>query len=315
MSGIFEYVISIIFAKTPNKKWLRVLIAIGIVAIVVMLFRKNTPSEKTEGFDQAGYFALKQNDEVYDDFYARMYSDIMDCENRAEFEMTTVVDITQPSKSNSVILDVGSGTGNLVEIFREKGYRIYGIDKSQSMVDAQLSQFPKSETRCGNVANPMEFEHNTFTHILCMGMTIYNFENKSVFFRNCYHWLMSNGYVILHLVDREQYDPTITAAKPYGIDTPQKYTDTRITDSNVDIGNINYKSEYDFSSEKVAMKETFTDTASGKIRQNEQTLFMESRDKILMIAKMSGFIVHGQVNMKRYNGDPHQYIYVLEKIM
>jgi ubiquinone/menaquinone biosynthesis C-methylase UbiE len=315
MSGIFEYVKSIVLAKTPNKKWLRLLIAIGIVAVIVMLFRKTPSSEKTEGFEQAGYFALKQNDEVYDDFYARMYSDIMDCENRAEFEMTTVIDMTQPTKSNSVILDVGSGTGNLVEIFRKKGYRIYGIDKSQSMVDAQLSQFPKSETKCGNVVNPMEFEHNTFTHICCMGMTMYNFENKSMFFRNCYHWLMSNGYLILHLVDREQYDPTIIAAKPYGIDTPQKYTDARITDSNVDIGNVNYKSEYDFSSEKVAMKETFTDVATGKIRQNEQTLFMESRDKILMIAKMSGFIVHGQVNMTRYNGDSHQYIYVLEKIM
>jgi ubiquinone/menaquinone biosynthesis C-methylase UbiE len=315
MSGIFEYVKSIIFAKTPNKKWLRLLIAIGIVAVLVILFRKTTPSEKTEGFDQTGYFALKQNDEVYDDFYARMYSNIMDCENRADFEMKTVIDMTQPSKSNSVILDVGSGTGDLVEIFRRKGYRIYGIDKSQSMVDAQLSQFPKSETKCGNAVNPMEFEHNTFTHILCMGFTIYNFENKSMFFKNCYHWLMSNGYLILHLVDREQYDPTIIAAKPYGIESPQKYADIRITDSNVDFGNVKYKSEYDFSSEKVTMKESFTDVATGKIRQNEQTLFMESRDKILMIAKMSGFIVHGQVNMTSYNGDPHQFIYVLEKIM
>jgi ubiquinone/menaquinone biosynthesis C-methylase UbiE len=315
MSGIFEYVKSIIFAKTPNKKWLRLLIAIGIVAVLVILFRKTTPSEKTEGFDQTGYFALKQNDEVYDDFYARMYSNIMDCENRADFEMKTVIDMTQPSKSNSVILDVGSGTGDLVEIFRRKGYRIYGIDKSQSMVDAQLSQFPKSETKCGNAVNPMEFEHNTFTHILCMGFTIYNFENKSMFFKNCYHWLMSNGYLILHLVDREQYDPTIIAAKPYGIESPQKYADIRITDSNVDFGNVKYKSEYDFSSEKVTMKESFTDVATGKIRQNEQTLFMESRDKILMIAKMSGFIVHGQVNMTSYNGDPHQFNYVLEKIM
>jgi len=313
MSGIFEYITSIIFAKTSNKKWLRLLIAIGIVVVVVILFRKMNPS--AEGFDQAGNFVLKNNSEVYDDFYARMYSDIMDCENRAEFEMETVVDMTQPSKSNSVILDVGSGTGNLVEIFRKKGYRIYGIDKSQAMVDEQSAQFPKCETKCGDVANPMEFEHHTFTHILCMGMTIYNFENKSVFFKNCYHWLMSNGYLILHLVDPDKYDSTVLAAKPYGIETPQKYADPRITDSNMDIGSINYKSEYDFSSEKVTMKETFTDTVTGKIRQNEQTLFMEKREKILTIAKMSGFIVHAQVNMSKYNGDQHQYVYILEKMM
>jgi len=313
MSGIFEYLISIIFAKTPNKKWLRLLIAIGIVVIVFMLFKKMTPS--SEGFDQAGNFVLKNNGEIYDDFYSHMYSDIMDCENRSEFELKTVVDMTQPSKSNSVILDVGSGTGHLVEIFRKKGYRIYGIDKSPSMVDVQSSQFPKCETKCGDVGNPMEFEHNTFTHILCMGMTIYDFENKPGFFKNCYHWLMSNGYLILHLVDPDKYDSTVLAAKPPGIENPQKYAAHRITDSNIDIGSINYKSEYDFSSEKVAMKETFTDAATGKIRQNEQTLFMEKREKILTIAKLCGFIVHAQVTMKEYNGDPHQFIYVLEKIM
>jgi len=317
MSGIFEYITSVVFAKTPNKKWLRLLIAIGIIVIIVMLFRKMNSVEKTEGFDQAGNFVLKQNADVYDDFYARMYDDIMDCENRAEFEMETVVDITQPSKSNSVILDIGSGTGNLVEIFRKKGYRIYGVDKSPAMIDAQTSQFPKCETKCGDVVNPMEFEHNTFTHILCMGMTIYDFENKSIFFKNCYHWLMSNGYLILHLVDPDKYDSTPIAAKPTGIETPQKYMsgDVRITNSNIDIENVNYKSEYDFSSEKVEMKETFTDIATGKIRQNQQTLYMEKREKILTIAKMCGFIIHAQMNMNEYNGDSHQFIYVLEKIM
>lgn len=315
MSGIFEYVKSIILAKTPNKKWLRLLIGIGIVVIVVMLFKKMNLSIQTEGFDQAGNFVLKKNAEVYDDFYARMYSNIMDCENRAEFEMKTIVDITQPSKSNSVILDVGSGTGHLVEIFRKKGYRIYGVDKSQAMVDKQSSQFPKCETKCGDAVNPMEFEHNTFTHILCIGMTIYNFENKSVFFRNCYHWLMSNGYLILHLVDPDKYDSTILAAKPPGIENPQTYNAVRITDSNIDIGNVNYKSEYDFSSEKVTVKETFTDIATGKIRQNEQTLFMEKREKILTLAKLCGFIIHAQVNMAKYNGDSHQFIYILEKIV
>ena len=127
---------------------------------------------------------------------------------------------------------------------------------------------------------------------------------------------MSNGYLILHLVDPDKYDSTIAAAKPYGIKTPQLYNGTtRITDSNIDIENVNYKSEYDFSSETVTMKETFTDKTTGKIRQNEQTLFMEKRDKILMIAKLCGFIVHGQVNMSKYNGDAHQFIYILEKIM
>jgi ubiquinone/menaquinone biosynthesis C-methylase UbiE len=307
---LLKYINSILFAKTSDKKWLRILIALGIIILIVMYFRK----KDNEGFEQKDNFVLKHAGEVYDDFYSKIYDDIMDCTERAKFEMATIIDATQPSKENSVFLDIGSGTGNLVEIFRKKGYRIYGVDKSPHMVNKSITQFPKCEVKCGNAENTMEFEHNTFTHILCLGFTIYNFKDKSLFFRNCYHWLMQNGYLILHLVDREKYDSTISAAKYYHSDAIAKYSTTRITDSNVDLGNINYKSEYDFSGENVLVKETFTDL-NNKIRQNEQVLFMESHEKILTIAKMCGFIIRGQYNMKNYNNDKYQYIYVLERIM
>jgi len=310
---LVNYIKSIIFDKTPNEKWLMLLIVIGITIVIVMYFRKQT--YETEGFEQKDNFVLKQSDEVYDDFYSQVYDSIMDCDERAKYEMVTILNATQPSKENSVFLDIGSGTGNLVEIFRKKGYRIYGVDKSQSMVNASITQFPKCEIKCGNVENTMEYEHNTFSHILCLGLTIYNFKDKSLFFRNCYHWLMSNGYLVLHLVDREKYDSTIMASKQYDMESVNKYSSTRVTDSNVDFGAINYKSEYDFSKEHVVLKETFTDTTSNKVRQNEQVFFMESHQKILTIAKMCGFIIHAQVNMKPYNGDEYQYIYILEKIM
>lgn len=307
---LIEYIKSILFAKTPNRKWLRILMAIGIIMLIVMFFQKN----EKEGFEQKDNFVLKKSDEIYDDFYSKMYDDIMDCSDRGKFEMTTIINGTLPSKENSVFLDIGSGTGNLVEIFRKKGYRIYGLDKSPHMVNTSMSQYPKCEIKCGNAENTMEFEHNTFTHILCLGFTIYNFKDKSLFFRNCYHWLMQNGYLIIHLVDREKYNSTNVVSKYYDSESISKYSNTRITDTNVDLGDINYKSEYDFSGENVIVKETFTDS-SNKIRQNEQVLFMESHEKILNIAKMCGFVVHSQSNMKDYNNDKYQYIYILERIM
>lgn len=311
---LIEYIKSIFFAKTHNQKWLRLVIAIGIIIVIVMYFRDSKWNEK-EGFDQKDNFVMKQGDNIYDDFYSKMYNDIMDCSERAKFEMSTIINATHPSKENSVFLDIGSGTGNLVEIFRKKGYRIYGIDQSPFMVNTSITNYPKCEIKCGNAENTMEFEHNTFTHILCVGFTIYNFKDKSLFFRNCYHWLMANGYLVLHLVDREKYDSTIMASKQYDIESVNKYSTKRITDSNVDFDTINYKSEYDFTKESVVLKETFTDTINHKIRQNEQTLFMECREKILGIAKMSGFIIHAQFSMSKYNNDSYQYIYVLEKIM
>lgn len=311
---LIEYIKPMFIARTTNEILLLILIVIGILILVLMFFRKMNEHE-VEGFEQKENFVLKQGDEVYDDFYSQMYDSIMDCEERAKFEATTILNNTQPSKENAVFLDIGSGNGNLVEIFRKRGYRIYGVDKSSAMVNASMTQYPKSEIKCGNVENTMEFEHNTFTHILCMGFTIYNFKDKSLFFRNCYHWLMSNGYLIIHVVDREKYDSTIMASKTYDIGAINKYANTRITDSNVDFDAMNYKSEYDFAKEQVVLKETFTDKSNNKVRQNEQILYMEPHEKIITIAKMCGFIVHGQVNMKPYNADEYQYIYILEKIM
>jgi SAM-dependent methyltransferase len=282
--------------------------------MMMVIYRKYTHTINREGFSQAEHFVLKRGDAIYDDFYANVYDKIMKPDERTDFEIEKIIEITQPSVENSVILDVGSGTGHLVDRFSRRGFRIYGVDKSAAMVKKSENNFPACEMKCGNVAaNPMEFEHNTFTHILCCGFTVYSIENKNEFFRNCNHWLMANGYLVLHLVDREQFDPIIPSAKPELIENPQKYTETRITSSGADFDDFSYKAEYDFSKPQVLLKETFVDTSTKKIRQHEQTLYMESKESILQTAKLCGFIIHGQTT--GYNGDDHQYLYVLERIM
>jgi len=305
---------TILFAKTPSKQWLRLLIVLAVILIIIVLYKKHIHTIHKEGFSQAEHFVLKQGDAIYDDFYANVYDKIMKPEERTEFEIEQIIEMTQPSVENSVILDVGSGTGHLVDRFHRRGFRIYGVDKSSAMVQKSEKNFPACEMKCGNVAaNPMEFEHNTFTHILCCGFTIYFIENKNEFFRNCNHWLMANGYLVLHLVDRETFDPIVPSAKPDIIDNPQQYAETRITSSGADFDDFSYKAEYDFSKPQVLFKETFVDAATKKIRQHEQSLHMESKESILQTAKLCGFIVHGQTS--GYNGDNHQYLYVLERIM
>ena len=42
---------------------------------------------------------------------------------------------------------------------------------------------------------------------------------------------------------------------------------------------------------------------------------MEEIKEILAMAKKAGFIFHAKASMKKYNGDPHQYLYILEKPM
>jgi len=306
---------SILFAKSPSKQWLRLLIVLAIVLLVWYYF--HAPSKtaiEQEGFEQDQQFVLKRGDNAMDDFYASQYDVLMLPEKRTTYEIEKIVEMTQPSAEHSVFLDVGSKTGHLVEKFRKKGYQIYGIDKSDAMVKKSEIAFPKCEFKCGNAeTNPMEFEHNTFTHILCCGFSIYSVENKTQFFRNCYHWLMANGYLILHLVEPDKFDPITPCVKDSVLANPQDYSDTRIITSEIDLDGIIYKSEYDFSKLPVVNKETFTDKTTQKIRQNEQYMYMENRDTILTMAKLAGFIVRGYAD--KYNGEYYQYLYVLERMM
>ena len=314
-NDFFKTLNSIIYAKTPNKIWLRLLFVLAIVLILVILYNKNNPPARQEGFEQNDRFVLKSDADIYDQFYAEKYDLLMKPQERALFEINSVIEMTQPTY-NSVFLDVGSGTGHLVNNLQHKGYRIYGIDKSADMVAKSEKNFPNNEIVIGDVMNPMAFEHNTFSHILCMGNTIYELPDKEAFFKNCYYWLVPNGYLVLHLADREKFDPIIPVAKNTMINNPQKYMKNRITNSDIDFTEFSYSADYIFPKDdlKVIVKEKFTDNM-GKIRQNEHILYMSPIEQILQIAIRRGFIVHAKLNMSKYNDDENQYIYVLERAM
>ena len=311
INQFFHNIQSIIYAKTPNKMWLRFLLILGILLVVVIIYKNKYP--KTEGFEQNTKYVLKRDEKVYDNFYAQHYDEIMESDDKANYEVEQVIEMTQPSKQ-SVFLDIGSGTGHFVDALKSNGYTAYGIDKSSEMVSKCEKNYPDNEITCGDAIDPMAFEHNTFTHILCTGFTIYQFQDKSIFFKNCYHWLVPNGYLIIHLVDRDNFNTSVPASKNTR-QFPEKTETHRNTESEVDLGTISYKSNYDFSNSRVIFKETFTDKASGNVRQNEQTLYMDTIDSIIKTAKQYGFIVHSQVNMESMNDDKHQYLYVFERMM
>jgi SAM-dependent methyltransferase len=221
--------------------------------------------------------------------------------------------MTQPSKIHSCFLDIGCGTGSLVNALTSYGYRAYGMDKSPDMIKHSQSKYSNIEVEQGDVLEPMLFEKGTFTHIICNYFTIYQFQNKIQLFRNCYQWITPGGYLILHLVDPNRFDTVIPAGKPLGIDSPQKYTDHRILETYVEFDTFNYKSKYNPKYSTIV--ETFTENITGQVRQNEQHLFMETKETILGIATIVGFILHGQMNYETINGDSYQYLIVLERPM
>jgi SAM-dependent methyltransferase len=297
------------------------MIVFAVLILLFMLYKKLNKPSLNEGFSQNERFVLKRDSDAYDEFYVKIHDTLHLPEKKVDTEMKMIVDMTQASKK-SAFLDIGSGTGHLVNKLQSAGYRAYGIDKSKAMVDQAEQQFPHIHTKCGDVAEPMTFEKNTFSHVLCMNKNIYQFQDKVAFFRNCFYWLLPGGYLVVHLVDRNKFDPIVPAGKPriFSLSSPQTYAPKRITDTIIDFGDFKYKAEYDFknkNSDIAVFKETFTDKVTNNVRQNEQTLYMEDISDIIKSAQFSGFMLQGKSDMRDVTGtrDEHQYIYIFERPM
>lgn len=264
-----------------------------------------------EGFSQKERFVLKRNAETYDDFYVDLYDELHVPSKRAKSETMQIIQMTQPSKEYSVFLDIGSGTGHLMNELQNEGYNVFGIDKSSSMVKTCEKTFPNTKSTVGDIMDPMAFEQYTFTHILCLYFTIYEIEDKTTFFRHCYSWIKSGGYLFLHLVNPEQFNSIIPGGRPWFV--KHKTIPSEISNTEIDFVDFKYNGAYQNRKEnEVTLVETFTDSKTGNVRQNERNLHMESIESILEKAKMCGFILHGQVNYQ-YPEDPSQYLIILER--
>ena len=306
---------SFLFTKNPNKIWFRNLFIITIILLCIFIYKRFFTTLGQEGFEQNEKFVLKRDSEIYDDFYVEIYDKLHKPDNKVDYYIDFINKNTQTS-NESIILDVGSGTGHLVDKLNKSGIQTYGIDKSNSMIKKTEEKYPNIQCKCENVIDPLAFEKSTFSHILCMNKTIYEIEDKHRFFNNCYFWIKPGGYLIVHLVEPSKFDTIVDAGKTSIFISPQKYSKTRITDTYIDFIDFKYRANYDFkNNNEVIFKETFVDTATSHIRQNEQSLYMNDINSILKIAKSNGFIVHGKADLKLCNGDEYQYLYIFERTL
>jgi ubiquinone/menaquinone biosynthesis C-methylase UbiE len=277
---------------------------------------------KTEAFTQKERFVLKENEDIYDEFYIEVYDDLTLSDDRAKMEVEQMIDMTMPSKDMTVILDVGCGTGDVVAQMAEKGYEVYGCDRSYEMIEKCRNKYPGKKYEHGDATVTMLYDRNMFSHILCTYYTIYEMKDKTLFFKNCYYWMKPGGYLILHLVDRDNFSPIVPAGLPYAVDNIndlKQHANKRLKNTRIDFGDYIYESVYKFEfierDSTVVHIEKFEDKLNGNIRENEQTLYMENTKDILKMVIRSGFLVVGKAIIKSGYGDQHQYLYVLERTL
>jgi len=203
-----------LFAKFSS---LKVLFYISILFIIVTFINTNFNFKRIgsyEGFTQDKSFVLKENNDIYDEFYVEIYDLLNNTIKRSICDIEKIMTTTNLNKETAYVLDIGCGTGCLVNEFLKKDIRIKGIDKSKNMIDYAINKYISSSPfvssassiyECSDANDSIIYKRGVFSHILCLYMTIYEIKNKMSFFRNSFYALQPNGFLIVHLIKNNVY--------------------------------------------------------------------------------------------------------------
>ena len=294
------------------SSWGKVIIFTILLMVLVMIF-KPLNTDKYEGFEQNDQFLFKSGQDIYDDFYADIYDYLVFNNMKDEYEVGEIMNKTSAS-SQSKILDIGCGTGHHVAELSGRSIDVIGIDISPSMIKKAKKNYPDYKFDVQDATNSQIYASETFTHILCMYFTIYYIQNKAQFFENCYNWLMPGGYLIVHLVDRKNFDPILPPGNPLLYVSPQKYAKQRITNTKVKFTDFAYNANFDLDEQNNIAKftEKFKNDKDGKVRKQEHIMYMPDLNEIVNEAQSAGFIVQGKVDLLHCQYE-YQYLYIFTK--
>ena len=312
------------------------------ILLMIFCFIKRDLSSHIEGFEQSDKYKVYDNDAIYDSFYADIYDELFIQPNKIEAEVDEIINITgalngsESEKKNFKVGDLGCGRGHHVHELTKKGaLNVVGCDKSNAMLQNARDLYPKCKFIQGDFMKPMLFSEEEFNVLTCFYFTVYYVKDKRMFLKNCYQWLKPEGYLILHLVDRNHFDPVVPGGKPLFVVTPQKYAKERITNSLVKFRSFQYKSDFTApppasaaskkkmptsgtaatTGEKNIGKfvEKLIDDKTGKVRENIHTYYMPTNREMLDIAKEVGFTITGQVDLVHVLNE-YKYLFILKKV-
>lgn len=301
-------------AQTYNKlsNFGKILIFIALFLLVVIFFKNVMLLRVKEGFSQNEKFIFRENNDVYDDFYSNIYDHLVFNSMKNEYECGIIVKSTNPNAS-SQIADIGCGTGHHVARFAENNLNVIGVDISPSMIKQAKENYPNYNYKVGDALDSSTFNYNSLTHILCLYFTIYYLKDKRQFFDNCMDWLMPGGHLIIHLVDREKFDPILPPGNPLYIVSPQKYAKERITKTKINFNDFVYNSNFNLDRDNdIATFDEKFKFNDGRIRSQQQRLYMEDTSAIINSAQECGFIIQGKIDLVKCAYE-NQYLYILMK--
>lgn len=303
-----------LLGKSTYRLTFNVLYLLIFILALIWIYKNYFQSKKLKGFIQNERFLVKRDIDIYDNFYANIYDKLYGINYNVEFLTNIITKTTLANTNTSVILVIDSGTGHLSNNLLLKGFNTFSIDRSKSMIEYAITQYPDLKIKNADILGSMTYEKNTFSHIICVNMSLYKIKDKISFFRNIYNFLIPNGYFIVQIADRSKFDTIIPSGRSNVLTSPQLYTEERITETHIDFTSFIYNSKYNFNNATthnvVLFNETFTDKVTHNIRKNEHVLYFENIEDITKTALKCGFTVKGLANVI---DDKNQFIYIFER--
>lgn len=275
-----------------HSLWVYILIVCALLAVTSILFPKPV---FREGFQQRERYVAGH---PYDEFYAEHYDIIQDTEVRCQTELQMILPYLE-SADNPYVLDVGCGTGCILKMLDDANIPCTGIDKSSEMTALCSS---KANVVTGDALDPLAFQQGTFSHILCLHHTIYEVDNPAKLLAVCKGWLQVGGVLVIHVVEKDRFNMVAPCGATSLVPNPQTHVDQRIRKSKVDF--IDYLYESDYTKDAEVIVETFTDGATGHIRQYEKPVRLNTDVSIL--AAKNGFKF---LEKKPLPSDQYQWLY------
>ena len=297
-----------------------------LISIISLAYKNNKYVNNCENYEninnvllKKNFFEIKRDNQIYDDFYSNYYDTIHLNNKLLKNEIEEISKIISNSKNNNV-LDIESRTGHVVGKLSKinSNNKITGIDNSKYMISYANKKYPKCNFIKDNILKLKHIEKNSYSHILCLGRTIYYFNNKEkdLFLDNCFDLLNYNGIFIINLINRDKFnyynfaidDNVVYNSEDYG-----KKNDQLIIKFNKNIeyiSTIAKNKDYEFSKNEPYLKinEKFQNYNNNSIRKNETNLFINSLNDMIKMIENKGFTNKKIVNLSNY-----EFLYVFKK--
>jgi len=276
--------------------------------------KRKTSVEINEAFANEGddtNMAIHGIDHIYDDFYAKVYDQVVDGKVRQEVETHFTLDWAKsyrPELKTISVLDVGCGTGGSLDQFRSQGVgKAVGLDLSDAMIRAGREKHPQADLRVGNAEVATTFAAGEFNLITLYYFTYYYLKDRASCLRNMFLWLQAGSCLVIHGVNREKFDPILEAASPFVGFSVQKYSKERVSRSNVSFDKFDYEADFQHEGSDAKFREEFR-FKNGKVRRQIHSLRIPTMEEMVAEVEAAGFTYKKFIDMTSI-GYEYQYLF------